>query len=249
LEEKQMIRNFLQGCINTKPEEADAYSELVREFREDKRFVGIMPSICPDIWPIHVMEETEAIKYNGTRGESVYFAPVVTHGEYYKKTFEGLFEDYYQEGEWVKLESFTYRARVLKTVMLYSCDVDGRTSSYTLGRPNVMYVCYQMRCGRRVHIFYIADKAKNVWENIIERYLIKTNIVINSHKGMGDWFANTELYEYLTKAANKTLLPKYYFKGKYISHEAPEGFELIYSVPESDKYDCISRIYLTNWQK
>lgn len=68
-------------------------------------------------------------------------------------------------------------------------------------------------------------------------------MLIVSHKGMGDGLTSKELWEKLLSTKAKALLPKFYFKGKFISNNAPEGFEFISSIKESDPSECISKIY------
>ena len=52
----------------------------------------------------------------------------------------------------------------------------------------------------------------------------------------------------MKKTTNSDLLSLYYFKGKYISHEAPDGFKKVYDVLKAEeKHWCSNAIYKTNW--
>ena len=43
------------------------------------------------------------------------------------------------------------------------------------------------------------------------------------------------------------LLPRFYLKGKFISHDAPEGFELISELKENENDWIGTHIYRTIW--
>jgi hypothetical protein len=62
------------------------------------------------------------------------------------------------------------------------------------------------------------------WIDIIEKYNIRTEMVIHSHRGFGHWFTSTPLYAYLHTTKMPHLLPRFYFRGKFIKlDDAPAG--------------------------
>ena len=69
------------------------------------------------------------------------------------------------------------------------------------------------------------------------------------------WFDTTALYRIMRETDSTELLPQYYFKGLYITHDAPHGFYKIYTIPEiiySNGHPVDSwqkEIYEINWSE
>ena len=79
----------------------------------------------------------------------------------------------------------------------------------------------------------------------MESYNVKADMLIDSTKGLGDWFEAVPLYTVYKTTKKPELLPQYYFKGKYIKPSAPPSFIHLYDVPESGKRGGMSQIYRT----
>ncbi len=107
--------------------------------------------------------------------------------------------------------------------------------------------------GSAKFFFIVPETPNDCWKKVIEPYEIKCDIVIDSHKGMGDWFENVPLYKTMRETEAVNLLPNYYFKGLYIKHDVPYGFSLLYSIPDLIIYqgriadDWQKKIYEIDW--
>jgi len=110
----------------------------------------------------------------------------------------------------------------------------------------VVYLRLSTKHDRIVHAVILIDIPYVIWTEVVERYGITTDILIDSHKGMGGWFDDTQLYSVMKNTSMSYLLPSYYFKGKYISRDAPEGFNKLYIIPEAEgQHWCECGIYKT----
>ena len=73
---------------------------------------------------------------------------------------------------------------------------------------------------------------------------------------MGNWFDSIPLYKVMRETNATELLPHYYFRGLYISHDAPRGFNLLYTIPDIIIYpgggviaDWQKEIYEIDWDE
>ncbi len=98
---------------------------------------------------------------------------------------------------------------------------------------NAALCSFSMADGSRVYICIVPETPDECWRRIMESYGIKCEIVIDSLKGMGNWFEDIPLYSAMSDTKAPWLRPRFYFKGLYISHDAPKGFRLIYTIPET----------------
>ena len=68
-----MLTEFMRSCTPVLPEEKDDYNVILQEIENNKDpFIGFMPAIIEDLWPIYVMEDTDARKFNLHLGDSIY---------------------------------------------------------------------------------------------------------------------------------------------------------------------------------
>lgn len=142
-----------------------------------------------------------------------------------------------------------YDAELEESILLYNTGLSSGKSVKLNGLVyNAVYLRLLMSNQRLVYLFIIFEKPELVWTNIIEQFRIKTDIIIDNHKGLGDWFENVPLYKMMKETHQRDLLPELYFKGKYISHEAPKGFVKAYEVRENKPHQCMSEIYYTRWK-
>ena len=136
-----------------------------------------------------------------------------------------------------------------ESILLTSNDIQIEKSIEVNSRKsNVIYLKLLSNIYTSVHVLILIETPTSTWTNIIEKYGVRSDILIDSHKGIGTWFEDSYLYSTMKKSTNYDLLPPYYFKGKYISHEAPDGFKKVYDVLEAEgKHWCSNAIYKTNW--
>ena len=81
--------------------------------------------------------------------------------------------------------------------------------------------------GSTAHLFALCSTPEHTWTSVIEKYNIRTEMIIHSHKGFGHWFTSTPLYDYLCRTKMPHLLPRFYFRGKFITtDDSPTGSSL-----------------------
>lgn len=114
-------------------------------------------------------------------------------------------------------------------LLLYSPEFDYTVTIPGIGMINVIYLHLFTETGAPVDLFCIAETAERCWVNMIREYDLSVDYIIDSHKGMGDLFHTTDFYRTLIDTQNKTVLPPYYFKGKFITF-APESQSYIISM-------------------
>lgn len=247
-EETNMIIDFMKSCIPVLSEEKADYLDIIQEIENNiDPFLGFMPAIVEDLWPIFIMEDTHAQKFNIHSGDSVYLIPYGAHDFWGIQGLDEFIHKWYDNDEIHLGEQ--QDMDVEETILLKSDALQTERVICVNGNvANAVYMRLSSAKDRAVHIVMLIDTPHAVWTEVVEKFGVKTDVLIDSHKGMGDWFDKVPLYGVMKKTSKPALLPAYYFKGKYISHDAPAGFSKLYSIPEAEgKHWCECSIYKTDW--
>ena len=224
------LSDFLENChcvLNDEKEDFENVCNMAKRWKNP--FIGYMPLLELDLEPIYIMECTEARKFTAEYDAHVYIAPLGAYAEYSLPIFTKLLEKIYLEDELSIIHhnghDETYGATLEEIVLLQSNDIAMKMTIQGMGEVNAV-ATYLYQEGHIVYLIGIADKPEIVWENVMEKYSIHANVLIDAHKGLRGWFEATPLYHHLLNAKHPELSPRYYFKGKYISHDAPDEFKL-----------------------
>ncbi|MBE6679595.1 MAG: hypothetical protein E7598_03635 [Ruminococcaceae bacterium] len=244
---KENLVEFLAALHPVLSEEAQDFETLCADIAAKNIPVSFMPCVTFDLWPVYALQCTNAnVHIDSYNGSMFYIAPIGEHDFYLKPHLEQIMTDFYKDD----FDDFglMYGGELEEMLLLESQDIG---TFFKLGdvseKANAVYMGFSMPNGAAAHILFLLDSMVNTWENCFEKYSVNCDALIDSHKGMGDWFDTTPLYSYFQSTQKKELLPKLYFKGKYISHEAPKGYKLIHSVEESRDGECVSELYITDY--
>ena len=234
-----MFLDFLYDCQCALEDEKSDYQETLSDFANKVVCVGVMPAITDDLFPVFALSCTSAKQIISP---NVYIIPVGAHNYWAKPYFEDIVDRFYQNDEFRD----QYDIELEEMLLLYNPKLNRSFSVYD-GTENNVTFCRIMMPDRSVkYLFFVPETPDDCWKKIIESYDIKCDIVIDSHKGMGDWFDSVPLYKVMLETNATKLLPRYYFKGLYISHDAPSGFNLRYTIPDPISYYGRS---IADWQK
>lgn len=244
-----MLVDFMKSCNPVLSEEKTDYLDIIQEIDNNlDPFIGFMPAIIEDLWPIYIMEDTHAKQFNHHSGNSIYIIPYGAHDFLGVQGLNEIISKWYNDdeidiGEQLEME-------IEETILLKSDTLQSeRAISVNENAANVVYMRLSSAKDSIVHIVILIDTPHAVWTKVVEKYSIPMDILIDSHKGMGDWFDNIPLCSVMKNTSTPKLLPLYYYKGKYISHNAPDGFSILYTIPEAEgKSWCDCGIYRTNWK-
>jgi hypothetical protein len=161
------------------------------------------------------------------------------------ESLSSLIKSFYNDDD-IENDTNFYGASFEEMLILRSDDMDKYYKCDFVEEANVFYTRISLKNGKYVHILCVYDSAEDFWKNIIEKHDIKVDWIIDSHKGLGDWFENVPLYRVFLETTKPFLLPKYYFKGKFISHDAPDDFALIHEAKDNW---IGTQIYRTPWNQ
>lgn len=244
-----MLIEFFKSCTPVLQEEIEDYCNILREISQiADPFIGFMPAIIEDIWPIYALECTKASQFNHHTGNSFYIIPYGAHDFWGVHGLNETMHNWYENDEITIGED--YNVEIEETILLNCPEIQtDKSLDGSFRKSNAVYLKISTTDNKIIHAIILIDTPDAVWTNAVEKFNIPIDIFIDSHKGMGDWFENVPLYKIIKATANDHLLPPYYFKGKYISHNAPEGFEKVYIFPGTEeKHWCENAIYKTKWK-
>jgi hypothetical protein len=249
-----MFFDFLSSASPVFAEEERDFAELCGELRTDSEFVGFMPAVRLDLWPIYALGCTHASRFTGSHAApKIYLMPIaVSDCAIYNSITETVRDFYtsFDSKDKNKEEKQGFFARLFgknkpeeqetPDSMLCGIKIEEvmplRAPTLRSGHPlrlsrdcecDVLYFRLVLPNGNVAYLFAICDTPENVWKKVIEKYEVRCEMIIHSHKGFGHWFTSTPLYEYLTVTKKPHLLPRFYFRGKFITtDDSPTGSSL-----------------------
>lgn len=223
-----MLYNFMTECQCVLKEEADDYRAQLRRLAGRPARVGFMPAIIDDLAPVYALSCTGARRIVSP---NFYIIPIVTSSAwgFTRECFEKAVNEFYQDDELQEQLEIE-----LEEMILLTHPAIERSLSLSGGTPyNVVFCHITMNDGSERYLLIMALTPDECWKRIVEHYGVQCDILIDSHKGLGDYFSAAPLYRYLRETEAVELLPRYYFKGSYVhsSRNLP-GFRLAYVIRE-----------------
>ncbi len=245
-----MLTDFLYELNAVFREEERDLAELCREL-EGNAFVGFMPALKLDLWPICTLGCTHASRLTGaTSRHKVYFMPLDVCDRavypYLAKTVREFYTDLREikaEKEKLSLKKLFSRKteeteppnmmcgiKISEVIPLFMPSL-GVNLPLKLNKKtscDVLYLRLLLPNNTEAHLFALCGTPEKIWREVIEKYEIHAEMIIHTSKGFGHWFMLTPFYKYLTVTKKPHLLPKFYFKGRSIEKtDAPAR-----SIPE-----------------
>ena len=237
------ICKFLNSCSVSILEEAVDLANIRKELKEEF-CVALMPSIVCDAWPIYVLNDLMSENKKICPVPSVYVVPLGSNDYWIKDEIESLLSDFYNDKEITLAPN--YYDMSIEEVILLKCEEFTESLQINSMNSNCVLVRVTTCTDKVIFILGIMGSAEEVWDNVISKYKVPVTWLIDSHKGLGNWLIYLPLYQRIKDCADCSLLPVFYFKGKYISTSAPHNFEWIMDIKESSSHECVSQIYRTN---
>lgn len=248
-----MFFDFLSDTRAVFPEEERDLSELCEELRADTEFIGFMPAVRLDLWPVYALGCTHASRFTGSHlAPKIYIMPIdVSDRAVYPElsdTVHAFYTSFERKGENNENKE---KASLIKQLFSRKSSAESTLPQDTrygieiteiipiiapslrsahplrLSRScecDLLYFRLALPNGTPAHLFAVCGAPEQVWRSLIEKYEVKAEMIIHSHKGFGHWFTSTPLYDYLTVTKKPHLLPRFYFRGKFITtDDSPEG--------------------------
>lgn len=235
-----MLHKLIANCRCALTGESADYRELLKDFDGRKSCViGFMPAVTDDLFPVFALSCTSASQIISP---DIYIIPVGANDYWAKSQFEEIVNRFYQLDEFQEQFDIEFEEMLLLVNPELKCfftlydGTDYNVAVWRITLPN----------GLERYLVVVPLTPDNCWKEIVEPYDVKCCVLIDSNKGMGNWFDAVPLYRVMRETSKTELLPQYYFKGMFISHDAPFGFKLVYTIP--DRIIRQGRI-VDKWQK
>lgn len=248
-----MINDFLNSLNCVLPSEVSDYHNILDIWSKEKYQIAFMPAI---FWysGIYNLFDQKACANNR---KMIWFIPVGQAGFFWLPGLRQKVVGFYETGEmeinnhvhFPGIEAETFE----ECILLHTSDLQNNHEHNVLG-ANVLLFRLSLSSGSDTILFILLDHQDNCWMNIIEKYNIPLTWLVDSGRGMGDYFLHVNLYQLMKHTSKPDTLPALYFKGLYNKGEIPEGFRFLYSMfshPNETGYDewkSFSSVYSTGWK-
>ncbi len=272
-----MVKDLFEHLNCIFPDEAEGMPALRAAFEEKPLFTAFMPCIDMDFWPLYILEETEARKYlNGGKageaekpekperhsffgkrkavlppvpdGQRLFIVPLGGKDFHIRPQVTELIDDLYLRDEFPSWD-LDYDGGITGIMLM---ELDGAEHSLEvkhIGTFSAVCLSVSWKNGGTDTLVCFWETPEWCWENIIEKYDIAVDMLINSSKGFGTKLLKGEMWPLLNGTKKPELLPPFYFNGKNSAFPEKAGFNIIYEVPESDRFDGDSLICETPWKR
>ncbi len=242
-----MFSDFLANCTAVLTDEEESFYSIRNNLNARKPFICYMPSITLDLWPIFALHCTSVRDFVSPHtAPTIFLMPIGAHHFWAKPEFCDFVLNFYHNDSYPDHRNI-YNFELEEMILLQYPKAADSLVLAELGICNAIYVRLSNGGVKDVHLFILLEDPSEGWKTIVERYEIPVQLLIDSHKGMGNWFEDIPLFQYMTGTSKPNLLPNYYFKGKYISHPAPTGFQLLTAIAESSVTEHSSELFRTSW--
>lgn len=242
-----MLSEFLANCTVVLTGEEESFYSIRSNLSVSNPFICYMPSITLDLWPMFALQCTNVRScISHDTAPIVYLIPIGAHHFWAKPEFCDLVLNFYREDDFPDHRNI-YNYELEEMILLQYPKASDSLVLAELGVCNAIYIRMSKSGVKDVHMFILLEDPSAGWKTIIERYEIPVQLLIDSHKGMGDWFEDIPLFQHMTVTSKPNLLPTYYFKGKFISHPAPAGFHFLTAIAGSSANEPTSELFRTPW--
>lgn len=221
-----MIYDFLFDCKGAINNEVADFQELLQNIRNTPICVGFMPAVWDDLYPVFALSCTSAKRIISP---NVYIIPIgAPNCVDAKPFFEEIVNNFYQNDEFRE----QYDIELEEMLLLNNPKLSNSFSTSDATKYNVIFCRITLPNGTENALVIVPETPEDCWNKVFEPYEIKCDILIDSCKGMGNVLDPTRLYKVMRETNATELLPHYYFRGMYVKKEPPNGFNLLYTIPE-----------------
>ena len=251
-EEREVLFDLLKDLECVRQEEKSDYQMILRSWENRVIHTSLMPAIH---WysGIYNLFDQKA----GIDGKNmIWIVPAGQADFFWLHSLERMIVDFYDNDVIPDLSSSSFpgvEAEEFEECILLHSDKLQNDPERTISGANVILIRLALSGGGETILLILLDHEDHCWNNIIENYEISLTWLVDSGRGMEDYFVGTNLYKLMIQTAFPEVLSALYFKGLYNKGEIPDGFHFLYAMlsePKADGYDpwhYFSGVYNTGW--
>ena len=197
-------------------------------------FTGYYPADVIDLWPAYVIQKWDPRR----RLEPLLIMPIGQMDQAEHRDLEQ------QMIRFLDTASINPQSTLARWSQMYDycvkriCPLDPITEESSgrcldlppLGQFKGAYMQLSHTDYQDVHLLILEADPSDCWR-IQSKLKRPIDILIESGKGMGNWFTDIPLYQYIALGPGSRI-PSYYMKGKYMSYDGPNG-----TYREYEEYD------------
>lgn len=234
-----MIFDFINSLQCVREDEVIDFQIILNDWKQRKTNIAFMPAIT---WPGGICNLFDQ-KAESNNSNMIWIMPAGQSDFFWVNNLQKEISDFYETDEididdhsdfpGIESEEFD------ECILLHSNDIQSDSERVILG-ANVILIRLSLSSYRETLIFIVLDHQDICWKNIIEKYHIALNWLVDSGRGTEDYYVRTNLYQLMKQSSYPELLPALYFKGLYNKGEVPENFQFRYAMlsqPDEDGYD------------
>ena len=249
-----MLYDFLNSLHCVVQNESSDYRAILGEWSKKDYHIAFMPAINWYSGTYNLFDQKAGIDGRNM----IWLIPAGQSRFVWLPTLKQKVEDYYETDE-IEIDEHVHFPGIdaeefEECILLHSNDLQDNPEHTILG-ANVLLFCLSLSSGRSTLLFILLDHQDTCWKRIIEEYEISLTWLVDSGRGMGDYYTCVNLYQLMTVTSHRNTLPALYFKGLYNKDKVPDGFKFLYAMLSQmdtdghDKWRSFSAVYATGWNE
>lgn len=246
-----MINDFFISLSCVASEEENDYQEIIDEWKEKDCSVLFMPAIFSNAGTFNLFDQ----KAKSDNQNMIWIIPAGQNNYFWLKSLKKEIIEFYETDEikYPENSSFPHieAEEFEECILLHSNNIQNDPKFSIFGANVIMYRL-ALTSGKETLLFILLDHQDCCWKNIIEEYHISLDWLVDSGRGMEDYFERTNLYQLMKNTPYQEILPGLYFQGLYSKEIVPDNMKFEYFMIDEMRFGTdwkyYTSVYSVDWE-
>ncbi len=221
-----MKRIFASLCPILQDERTD-YRRIADNLKDRSPFVLLQPAVSPDLTPMAALLQAGILQEAQDAGKPLIWLVSVDTARSSGPTWvEDIVSAFYLRDELPKLalpESLR-KLELEEMILLRWEKLPDSFDLLPIGTANVIYLSLTLPDEAEVHCFLCAGTPEQVWNAWTVQEGCSIDWLVDSQRGLVDYFPRTELFRQFLDFDRKALLPSLFYSSQCRPYHLPESF-------------------------
>ncbi len=221
------MKQFLADLTPILSDERLDFCKIAEDLKDRSPFVLFQPSLSPDLAPMAALMQAGILQEAQDAGKPlIWLVSVSEYRSFGPEGFEALVSDFYLRDELpeLALPESLQELELKEMILLHWKKLPDCFRLPSLGMANVIYLSLALPGEAAVHCFVCAGKPEQIWDAWTVQDGCSIDWLLDSGKGMPDFFPRTELFRQFLDFDRKEMLPPFFYSNLCHPYDLPESF-------------------------